>query len=147
MQVIKEIDIYLPCFNSIFYFNVGLHCLVFKHYKKNFGNKCLCFSQSPCKGPIMVKFNFSLQYKLYGHFSFVTLGKCTSLVVWFLVHVSGISNGDDSEGSKAYIELEPVFDMPPGAPPPEDNNVMALDGNSLTSKQVVPSGTLDQPVW
>ena len=41
-----------------------------------------------------------------------------------------------------------VVYMPPGTHLPEDNNVMA-HGNSLTSKQVVPSGALDldQPLW
>ncbi|XP_061357146.1 protein PTST homolog 3, chloroplastic isoform X2 [Gastrolobium bilobum] len=62
-------------------------------------------------------------------------------------HVSGISNGDESQESKSYIESEPVVDMPLGAHPPKDKNVTTLNGNSLTSKRVVPSGTLDQPLW
>ncbi|TKY52939.1 PTST protein [Spatholobus suberectus] len=63
-------------------------------------------------------------------------------------HVSGISNGDDSQESEEYIESEPAVYMPLGTHPPDDNNVMA-HGNSLTSKQVVPSGALDldQPLW
>ncbi|KAG4996194.1 hypothetical protein JHK82_027009 [Glycine max] len=63
-------------------------------------------------------------------------------------HVSCISNGDGPQESKEYIESKLVVYMPPGTHLPEDNNVMA-HGNSLTSKQVVPSGALDldQPLW
>ncbi|RDY10743.1 Protein PTST, chloroplastic, partial [Mucuna pruriens] len=57
-------------------------------------------------------------------------------------HVSGISNGDDSQGSKEYTKSEPAVYMPLGSHPAEDNNVM-VHGNSLTSKQVVPSRALD----
>ncbi|XP_027363965.1 protein PTST homolog 3, chloroplastic isoform X3 [Abrus precatorius] len=49
-------------------------------------------------------------------------------------HVSGISNGDDGQESEEYIESEPAVNMPQGAHPSEDNNFIALHGNSLTYK-------------
>ncbi|KAK7316691.1 hypothetical protein RJT34_00342 [Clitoria ternatea] len=54
---------------------------------------------------------------------------------------------DDSLESREYTESEAAMDMPLGNHPPEDNNVTALKGNSLTSEQVVPAGSLDQPFW
>ncbi|KAK7345508.1 hypothetical protein VNO77_16112 [Canavalia gladiata] len=62
-------------------------------------------------------------------------------------HVSGISKGDDSQERKEYIESELALDMSLGAHPPKNNNVMALHGNSLASKQDGPFGALDQPLW
>ncbi|KAK7267750.1 hypothetical protein RIF29_20429 [Crotalaria pallida] len=53
-------------------------------------------------------------------------------------HVSGISNGDDSQESEVYMESEPVVDMSLNAHPPEDSESL------FTSKQVIPFGMLDQ---
>ncbi|KAF1877903.1 hypothetical protein Lal_00038213 [Lupinus albus] len=58
--------------------------------------------------------------------------------------VFGISNGNDSQEREIYIESEPVVNMTLNTHAPEENNVMELNVSSLTSKQVIPSGMLDQ---
>lgn len=67
-------------------------------------------------------------------FLLLPLKKCTSLTVWFLDHVSGISNGDGSQENKVNIESKPVVDMPLDAHPPKDNNGMPLIGNTEASE-------------
>lgn len=78
---------------------------------------------------------------------FLLLPLDNALVIRFLSHVSGISNGVDSLESKVYIKSKHIVDMPTDAHPAKGNNVNAHNGDSLTSNQVVPSGKLDQPLW
>ncbi|OIW20250.1 hypothetical protein TanjilG_07409 [Lupinus angustifolius] len=59
-------------------------------------------------------------------------------------HVSGISNGNDSQERKVYTEPEPVVDIPLNTHPPEENNNMELNVSSLTSKEVISSGMWEQ---